>query len=167
MPSLRTLAALSGATALTSMVVGTTATANADANRWMVSADAAAADGGGKQCDPASFMIGNGTMDTKPLQENPATNAAECCAQCAQLSTCGHFVFDSNASICKLKRLPLTHVALDYRPECTAGAPTSATPPAPAPAPTAPAPLQPPPLGFLPHILFFMADDLGEWRAQK
>ncbi len=113
-------------------------------------------------CDPSAFHVGNGTQDAHPLKEKKAANAAECCAECAKNVQCGHFVFDADALICKIKAPPLNLSQLTYDPSLTAGARTAPPPtPRPAPAPHAPAPVEPPPLGFQPHIIFILADDLG------
>ena len=110
-----------------------------------------------------------------------ATTAAgqvnECCAACKNSTDCAHWHLRPVSS--ELSCFLRTSNVWRSKEKCVTDkfnttTPTPApapVPPTPAPVPTPPTPAPQPAVGFRPHIIFHLADDLGHynlgWRGNK
>ena len=87
-----------------------------------------------------------------------------CCTICAVDFNCGHFVWEPHTDSCHLKKGSIDTVGLNHHTGYVAGEAVAPSPP-PLPPPAPPLPPLPQPLGYLPHLIYFLADDWGHYNA--
>lgn len=110
----------------------------------------------------------NSGTETSKYASRKADDYGACCTICAVDVNCGHFVWEPNTKHgCHLKKGAIDAAGLKHHPGYVAGEAVAPLPPPPPPPPP-PAPPLPPlpqPLGYLPHLIFFLADDWGHYNA--